>query len=372
LNAKRNHSAARIAVIGSGWWATEAHIPGVLAHPDAELVAICDTRPERLHTAARAFDVQRAYTDYREMLEREALDGAIVVTPHATHYAIARDCLNHDLHVLLEKPMTLFAADARDLVDLATAHNRTLMMGYPYLFLPEVIQARDVLQSGELGEVQYVTCTFASNVFDFFTGEMRPERAPTPYRVQGPGSDYNDVSMTGGGEGHLQITHIAGLLFFVTRLRAARVHALMANHGLPMDLVDAITVAFDNGALGMIGGTGNAGRNYKMSLTVYSTQGCIDADTRRGQIAIRRADGTEIALGESPRPDLRHATTHNLIDVILGRAEVGAPGEVGWRAVELLDAAYRSAAQKGQGIAVEDLYSSHASPKGETYEDQGH
>lgn len=347
---------ARIAVIGAGWWGTEAHIPAVLSHPDATLVAACDRDPERLRTAAEAYDIPRTYTDHREMLASETLDGVIVATPHATHYAIARDCLNHDLHVLLEKPMTLFAADARDLVNLAAARHRTLMMGYPYLFLPEVIRARDVLRSGELGEVQYVTCTFASHVFNFFTGEMRPELSPTPYRVQGPGSDYNDVSMTGGGEGHLQITHIAGLMFFVTGLRASRIHALMANHGLAVDLVDAMTVAFDNGALGMIGGTGNAGRNHKMSLTVYCEKGCIDADTRRGAMVIRRHDGSDIPLGEFPRPDLRTATTHNLIDVILGRAEAGAPGEVGWRAVELLDAAYRSAARGGQGVNIDALY----------------
>ena len=51
-----------------------------------------------------------------------------------------------------------------------------------------------------------------------------------------------------------------------------------------------------------------------------------------------------------------HVTTNNLVDVILGQAANGAPGEVGWRAVELLDAAYRSAAQDGVGVTLEELY----------------
>lgn len=349
---------ARIGIIGTGWWGTEAHIPAILSHPDALLVAACDRDSERLRAAAEAYGIARTYTDYREMLAREALDGVVIATPHATHYAIARDCLNHDLHVLVEKPMTLFAAEARDLVNLAAARNRTLMMGYPYLFLPQIKQAREILLSGELGDVQYVACTFASHVIDFFSGKMRPDLAPKSYRVQGPGSDYNDVAMTGGGEGHLQITHIAGLMFFVTGLRARRVHALMANHDLPVDLVDAMAVAFDNGAVGTVGGTGNAGRNSKMSLTVYCSKGCIDADTRRRMMFIRRADGSDIPLSDRSAPTLRTATTHNLIDVILERAEVGAPGEIGWRTVELLDAAYRSAAADGEGVAIEELYES--------------
>jgi predicted dehydrogenase len=52
-------SNARVAVIGSGWWATQAHIPGLLANPDATLVAICDADPARLQAAASAYRVER-------------------------------------------------------------------------------------------------------------------------------------------------------------------------------------------------------------------------------------------------------------------------------------------------------------------------
>ena len=69
---------ARIAVIGTGWWATYAHIPTLKAHPDAELVAISDVRPEMLARASEKYAVDAAYTDFREMLEKESLDGAVV------------------------------------------------------------------------------------------------------------------------------------------------------------------------------------------------------------------------------------------------------------------------------------------------------
>ena len=107
---------ARIAVIGTGWWATYTHIPAVQASADAELVAICDRDPVRLAAAADAYAVTQRHTGFRVMLDQETLDGVIIATPHATHYAIARDCLDHGLHVLIEKPMTLHATEARDLV----------------------------------------------------------------------------------------------------------------------------------------------------------------------------------------------------------------------------------------------------------------
>jgi hypothetical protein len=52
------------------------------------------------------------------MLDQEKMDGVAIATNYTSHYAITRDCLNHDLHVMVEKPMTVYAHDARRLVDL--------------------------------------------------------------------------------------------------------------------------------------------------------------------------------------------------------------------------------------------------------------
>jgi predicted dehydrogenase len=71
----------RLGVIGAGWWATEAHIPGILSHPNARLVAICDPHAERLAEAARAYPVEKTYSDFRAMLDKETLDGVIIATP---------------------------------------------------------------------------------------------------------------------------------------------------------------------------------------------------------------------------------------------------------------------------------------------------
>src|SRR6185436_15017023 len=103
---------ARIGVIGAGWWATTAHIPALQAHPDAELVALADLRPDILVKAAAKYGVSQTYTEYQEMLLRESLDGVVVAVWHAAHYDVARTCLEHNLHVLLEKPMTLLATHA--------------------------------------------------------------------------------------------------------------------------------------------------------------------------------------------------------------------------------------------------------------------
>ena len=84
---------ARIAVIGTGWWSTTAHIPALQANPNASLVALADVRADVLDKAARHYGVEQTYTDIREMLAQEQLDGVVIAVWHAAHYEAARACL---------------------------------------------------------------------------------------------------------------------------------------------------------------------------------------------------------------------------------------------------------------------------------------
>ncbi len=93
---------ARIAVIGTGWWSTTAHIPALQANPNADLVALADIRADAVEKAARHFGVERTYTDVHEMLARERLDGVVIAVWHAAHYEAARPCLEQGLHTVLE------------------------------------------------------------------------------------------------------------------------------------------------------------------------------------------------------------------------------------------------------------------------------
>src|SRR4051812_47030597 len=285
---------ARIAAIGTGWWSTYTHIPALQANPAAELMALCDADGQRLQAAAQAYGVERIYTDHQAMLANEALDGIVIATPHATHYQLAKESLTQGKHVLVEKPMVLYATHAQELVGLATQHRRELIIGYPWHYGAHARRARRIIQSGELGAVQYISCTFSSHIIELLRGHDDSARSDA-YPVHGPGAVYSQPHLSGGGMGHLQITHSAGLMFFVTQLRARRVHALMRNHGLPLDLVDAITVEFEGGALGTVGGTGN-GIHRKLDLHIHCERGCIDMDMVADTTIVRYGDGRQAAL----------------------------------------------------------------------------
>ena len=198
-----------------------------------------------------------------------------------------------------------------------------------------------------------MTCSAVNTIIGFLRGENVVDGP-----VHGPGTAYSQPGLSGGGEGHLQITHSAGLMFFTTGLRAKRVHALMHRHGLPLDLVDVMLLEFEGGALGTVGGTGN-GYSGKVDLGIYGERGSIELDmyARRAVTVNAKREKTVLESphdGEQMYP--RAAPVNDLVDVILGRAVNGSGAEVGWRTVELLDAAYRSAAGDGHAVTIESLY----------------
>lgn len=318
---------ARIAVIGAGWWSTTAHLPAIVAQPDAELAALIDPDPERLARAASAFGNPKTYLSLAEALASQALDAAVIATPHATHFALARQCLAAGLHVLIEKPMTLLAVHARILQAQAQHVGRELVIGYPWNYTEQARATRAEL--APLGPIHQVTAFFSSYHYDLLQGASREGS------VHGPTSAYADPTLSGGGHGHLQVTHILGLLFFVADLRMATVQARMSGLGLPLDVADAYLATFDNGALGLLGGT-SASRQSRAFLRLDAEHGSLELDPLTWGYPL-------------------DAPVKNLIAVTLGQEPNHCPAEVGCRAVEVLDAAYRSAQNDGAPVTLEDL-----------------
>ncbi len=357
----RHGGQARIGIIGAGWWATYAHLPALTGYPHAQIVAIADPDEARLDAAANAFDVARRHGDYRDMLDTEALDGVIVATPHATHYEIAREVLSRGLGLMLEKPMVLRAREARDLCALATEHKAPLIVGYPYHFVPQHHALKAQLAAGRLGQLQLVDNLFASMVLEYYRANPPAYEQLFAWEVTGPLPDtYSDPDVAGGGQGHLQVTHAAALLLWLTGLQPLAVAAFMERFDVRVDLCDAISVRFAGGTVGTLASTGGiptkqAG-HQQLEYRIYGSEGYALLDPMAGTCAIHDNDGGVEWLAPTPAADRypREATARHLADVLLGRAENQSTGEIGTRTVELLEAAYRSA-DEGRIVRIEEL-----------------
>jgi predicted dehydrogenase len=145
----------RVAVIGCGYWGPNL-VRTFLEIPEVELVAVVDRDPGRLeHVRARHPQVGAFLRDHRDLFGMD-LDAVAIATPPETHHAVARECLEHGLDVLVEKPLTTDVGLGIELVELAAARERILMVGHIGAYNPAVSVLRDMVASGDLGEVRYV------------------------------------------------------------------------------------------------------------------------------------------------------------------------------------------------------------------------
>ncbi len=351
----------KIAVIGTGWWATHAHIPGLLEYPDVDVVLI-DPVPEALKAAADHYGVSAAYPGLAAALaEQPDIAGAIVAVPHHAHFQVGRDVLVSGLHLLIEKPMTLYARDAAQLLQLAGAGHLHVMVGYFYPHTELYREARKRVDDGLLGEVEYITCRMSSLTVELLRGRPEAYSSVILYPVTGPGrTTYSDPAIAGGGQGHLQVTHSTGLMFALAPgLRAEVVTAFMNNLDTQVDVADAFAVRMNNGAVATVGSTGNIGPGDRGVLEVhlYGSKGQLRVDLSAGQLFAQRHGGAEERLEFAGAPDLGRRAPQRFVDLIRGEAANPAPGaDVGLYSVELLDAAYRSASQGGMPVTTDSLY----------------
>jgi len=342
---------ARIGFIGAGWWATANHMPLLAARPDVELTAVCRLGAAELEQVRSRFGFLHAYEDYEAMLREVELDAVFVVSPHTLHHAHARAALERGLHVLCEKPLCTQAADARELVHLAERRGLHLLVPYGWHYKPFIQEAKRRLDSGAVGDIQYVLCHMASPIRSLLRGETMPNVAggqagdlvfsPDP-------RTWADPDVAGGGYGHAQVSHSSGMLFWLSGLQPREVYARMAAPGARVDLYDALSVAFDGGAIGTVSGAGAVppGNGFQVDLRIFGSEGMLLLDVERARLELRRHDGADVAL--PLEPDAGAYTCEgppaNFIDLVLGRTtENHAPGWAALRSVELLDAAYRSA-----------------------------
>ncbi|MCM8813665.1 MAG: Gfo/Idh/MocA family oxidoreductase [Candidatus Omnitrophica bacterium] len=130
----------RVAVVGAGHLG-QIHARIYAQCPDARLIGICDTAPDRAAQHAAASGAA-AFTDYRSLFG--AVDAVSIATPTSSHYAIARDFLKNGVHLLIEKPITLTAPQANSLINLAEKKRLILQVGHVERFNPAVRQIQQL------------------------------------------------------------------------------------------------------------------------------------------------------------------------------------------------------------------------------------
>jgi len=142
----------RFGVIGTGSFAEACHVPGLLSHPQAEVVAICGRRREKALALAHRFRIPFVTTEPEELCARDDLDGISICTPSASHREHALIAFAHGKHVFCEKPLGVSVTEAAEMTRAAEASGRVHQIAFTYRYLHGIEELRRRVTAGEVGE----------------------------------------------------------------------------------------------------------------------------------------------------------------------------------------------------------------------------
>jgi predicted dehydrogenase len=149
-------SPVAVAVVGLGYWGPNL-VRNLHEVPAADVVAVCDARPEALAAVGRRYPAIRQTTEFDEILRDETIEAVAIATPVSSHYPLARAALQAGKHVFVEKPLAASSAECVELIGLAEAAGRLLMPGHTFLYSPPVEAIRKYIVTGELGDVYFIS-----------------------------------------------------------------------------------------------------------------------------------------------------------------------------------------------------------------------
>ena len=343
----------RLGFIGCGWWATANHLPVLKQRGDVRMVAASGLDLSVLKRAQERFGIESVFSDYRELLRLD-LDGVVITSPHAFHYEHASAALDREFHVMCEKPMALRGADAWELVQRAREKGRILLVPYGWHYLSFIQTARQWMQEELIGDIEHLNCQMASPAIGLFVGKGD---TPASFRsdIATPDLTTWQVKELGGGYAHGQMTHSLALMFWLTGLRAQLVDCRMAAAPSGIDLYDTAILQFSNGALGAVSGAATLpeGSKFQIDLRIFGSKGVLLLDIERERVEARLHSGQSMVLEVQPDAGAYSCTgpPNAFVDLIRGKGSNYSPGEIGAKAVEVIEAMHQSA-QMGKPVAL--------------------
>jgi predicted dehydrogenase len=334
-----------VAVIGCGYWGPN-FIRNFTQFPNVRMKIAVDLNKERLRHVAQLYPSVMTSTSVESVLADPEIDAAVVATPVSTHHPITRRLLEAGKHVLVEKPMAASIAEAEDLHRLATDRGLVLMAGHTFLYTAAVNKMRDLIVSGELGHIYYISTTRVN--LGLFQEDINVvwDLAPHDVSILNYILDTEPLTVSATGQAYIQsgIEDVAFLNLRYPGDIVAHTHVSWLNP----DKIRRTTVVgsrkmlvFDDVSMQ------EKIRVFDKGVTVqphYDTFGEFQLSYRFGDIYTPRLDDSE---------PLKNECQH-FVQCILKRERPRSNGDAGLAVVRVMERACESIKQGGRVLPLKD------------------
>jgi predicted dehydrogenase len=341
-------SATTIGVIGCGYWGPNL-LRNFAENERARLRWMCDLDATRLEALGRRYPSAETTRDYKQMLADAELEAVVIATPVATHYNFAREALMAGKHVLIEKPFTASVREAEELIELAARERRILMVDHTFVYTGAVHKIKEIVESGELGELLYFDSTRIN--LGLFQQDINVvwDLAPHDLSIMDYIIGRKPVGLTATGSCHIErgIENIAYVMlrfedefiahFHFNWLSPVKIRRTLIAGSRKMVVYDDIEPTeklrvYDKGV------TTNRRADEVDRETAYKTL----VSYRTGDVWVPKLDSTEA---------LKYVCQEFLSAITEGRPPL-TDGEAGLRVVRLLEAAQASINEGGRLIEL--------------------
>ncbi len=292
----------RMGIVGGGQgsFIGRVHATAAVLDNRATLVAgALSSDPERAKASAADYDIDpaRAYGSYREMLDQERalpadrrIDFVTVATPNHMHFPVARAAVEAGFHVVCDKPLTLTLKEAEELAAVVAASNVVFVVTHNYTGYPLVRQAREMIQAGELGEIQAIRA-------EYIQGWLRT-RLESEGQKQAAWRTDPTKSGAAGCFGDIG-THAYNLGRSMTGLlpESISAHLKVFVPGRSLDDYGHAVIRYENGALGTVTASQiSHGRENDLRIQIDGTLGSLEWHQEEPNKMIVRHNGKPHAI----------------------------------------------------------------------------
>ncbi len=264
---------------GKGAFIGDVHLKSIAMDGKAELAAGCFSRSfeNTLETGESwGLPTDRLYRTAGDMIKAEAartkdkIDFVVITTPNDAHFSIAKLALEHGFPVVCEKPLVTSSREAEELRRLAAAKNLLFMVTYAYRGYPLVYHMRDMIASGELGDIRFVAAEYPQDWLATLlekTGQKQAAWRTDPKRA-GISNCVGDIG-----------SHVENMVAYLTGLE---IESLLARldifgEGRVLDNNASILLEFKGGAKGLYWASQIAvGHDNGLRVRIYGTKGSLE------------------------------------------------------------------------------------------------
>jgi predicted dehydrogenase len=267
----------RIGIVGAGKMGL-SHFAIANALPDTAVVAVCDTSRYVISVLNKYAGVQ-TFTGYQDMIDECRPNAVIIATPTSTHFDCAKYALERDVHLFVEKPLTLLPAQSHALSELAVQRRRINQVGFHNRFIGTFQEAQRLLRAGALGKV--------SNIHGSAFGQVVVKEQNRTWRTS---------KSEGGGCLHDYASHVIDLMNFLVG-PPARVEGASLQTIFSQNVDDAVSAVFiyPDGASGILetNWSDDSYRKMTTTVTIHGTGGKLIVDRQELKLYLREPHGFE-------------------------------------------------------------------------------